>query len=969
MNRRVVTVAALLFSSGMCALVYQVAWLRELRLVFGASTPASAAVLAVFMGGLGVGAWLLGERVEKSARPLDLYARLELGIALTAAVTPGLLWLARRGYLAMGGSLGLGSFGGTVARLALSALVLLPPTLLMGGTLPAAARAATEGDDHGRRATALLYGANTLGAVVGALASSFVLLEVFGTRVTLWLGSLVNVLVALVARMLAREFAADEAERVTSLSNATSSAEPSESADDSGVGALPPTFVFVAAAASGFVFLLMELVWYRMLSPLLGGSSYTFGLILAVALFGLGTGGLVYTLRGAGRVATPGAFALTCGLEALAMAIPFALGDRLAWLTLFLRSAGSVGLTGHAVAWAFVTALVVLPAALVSGYQFPLLIALLGRGKRGLGRHVGLAYAWNTAGSIVGSLAGGFALLPLLGALGAWKLTVWCLVAMVVGTLAVSVRAGTDAREVRAPARSFVPLLLVSLAVAMLHGSLGPTAFWRHSPIGVGRYDDIVARATRNSMESEWRARNAFTTWQTDGRESAIALNTASDTAFFVNGKSDGAATIDGGTQVMGGLLGALLHPGRVRRALVIGLGTGSTAGWLAALPDIERVDVIELEPAIVDVAKVCAPVNRDVLSNPKVHLHIADAREILLTTRERYDLIFSEPSNPYRAGIASLFTLEFYRAVADRLEPDGVFLQWLQAYEIDARSVRSVYATLSSAFAVVETWRTRVNDLVLVNRANPLPLDVAALRERLEAEPYREALRAVWKAKSAEDVLAHHVARPSFATAIAAAEGEGGVNTDDRNQLEFSVARALGRPQDFSVERAMLVARTRGEERPEVVEGARGKVEWLAVYDALVSIGVATESGMVPPLFVEMPPDMMNRFHAHAAWAAGDHGTAARAWGAQPKDPEGLVELVLVADSFAALGLAEQAETWIPRVRSFLPIEADVIEARLRFAQKRDAEALEALERGLTAYRKSPWPYSHLMKGAVELA
>jgi spermidine synthase len=503
----------------------------------------------------------------------------------------------------------------------------------------------------------------------------------------------------------------------------------------------------------------------------------------------------------------------------------------------------------------------------------------------------------------------------------------------------------------------------------MLHGSVGPTAFWRHSPIGVGRYDDIVTKATRNSMESEWRARNAFTSWQTDGRESAIALNTASDTAFIVNGKSDGAATIDGGTQVMGGLLGSLLHPGAVRRALVIGLGTGSTAGWLAALPEIERVDVIELEPAIVDVAKVCAPVNRDVLSNPKVRLHIADAREVLLTTRERYDLIFSEPSNPYRAGIASLFTREFYRAVTDRLEPDGVFVQWLQAYEIDARSVRSVYATLASAFASVETWRTRVNDLVLVSRANPLPLDVARLRERIETEPYRDALRAAWKAKSAEDVLAHHVARPSFASAIAAAEGEAGVNTDDRNLLEFSVARAIGRPQDFSVERAMLLARTRGEERPEVVDGARGKVEWLAVYDALVSLGVATEENPVPPLFIEMSPDMMNRFRAHAAWAAGEHATAVRAWGAQSKEPDSLVELTLVADSFAALGLVEQAEAWIPRVRAFLPIEADVIEGRLRFAEKRDAEAMAALERGLVAYRTSPWPYSHLMKRAVDLA
>ena len=156
----------------------------------------------------------------------------------------------------------------------------------------------------------------------------------------------------------------------------------------------------------------------------------------------------------------------------------------------------------------------------------------------------------------------------------------------------------------------------------------------------------------------------------------------------------------------MRGLLGALSHP-NPRRALVIGLGTGSTAGWLGAVPSIERVDVVELEPLILEVARACAPVNHDVLNNPKVHITIGDARETLLTTRDRYDVIASEPSNPYRAGIASLFTQEYYRAAADRLTDDGVFVQWVQAYEIDTPTLRTIYATLASVFPQVETWHT----------------------------------------------------------------------------------------------------------------------------------------------------------------------------------------------------------------------------------------------------------------------
>ena len=173
--------------------------------------------------------------------------------------------------------------------------------------------------------------------------------------------------------------------------------------------------------------------------------------------------------------------------------------------------------------------------------------------------------------------------------------------------------------------------------------------------------------------------------WEAEGRESSVALLGSTGLAFAVNGKVDGHSRYDAGTQVMSGLLGALLHDGP-RRVLVVGLGTGSTAGWLADVPGVERVDVVELEPAVAEVARRCASVNRNALANPRLRVYYADAREHLLTTRETYDLIVSEPSNPYRAGIASLFSRDFYRAVASRLREGGLFLQWIQAYEIHAR-------------------------------------------------------------------------------------------------------------------------------------------------------------------------------------------------------------------------------------------------------------------------------------------
>lgn len=951
-------VAALLFVSGACALVYEVVWLRDLRLVFGASTPASAAVLAVFMGGLGFGSLLLGKRADAAARPLRFYSTLELGVAATAAASPILLALVRAVYVRAGGSTALGAGLGTVVRLLLAALVLLPPTLLMGATLPAAARAAVPGSDPSRRSTALVYGLNTLGAVTGAAASTFFLLEIFGARLTLWLAAALNALVAMIARIYDQRLeAADRAAP-------PAAEEPAAPVEEAAAPAVPPAFVLAAAAAVGFGFLLMELVWYRMLAPLLGGSSYTFGLILAMALLGIGAGGLAYTIRGAARPATAAGFAWTAALEAVFVAVPFALGDRVAWLALFLRPMGVTGLAGQAAGWAVVTAVVVVPASIVAGYQFPLLIGLLGRGEAQLGRHVGLAYASNTFGSIAGSLAGGFFLLPLLGALGAWKLAVWVLAGIGAAATVLAAQRG------KARAGGVVSFALAALALALMHRATGPTAFYRHSPIGAGRSDVYLKDATRNSLRDVAEERRRDIGWEAEGRESSVALHLQSDTAFVVSGKSDGAALGDAGTQVMGGLLGALLQRRPVKDVLVIGLGTGSTAGWLAALPSVERVDVVELEPAIRHVAEVCAPVNHDALQNPKLHVCIGDAREVLLTTPRRYDLVFSEPSNPYRAGIASLFTKEFYEAVRARLAEGGTLVQWLQAYEIDARAARSVYTTLGSVFPSVESWRTKRSDLVLLSRMRDEPIDLDELRRRVAASPYREALAAVWRVDAAEDVLSRFVARSSLARAIADRDGDLAVNTDDLNALEFAFARRLGRNADFDVEGLLRVAAARGESRPLIAGGREAEVDWERVDGTMLTMPLVQGHGRAPTWLahVRRTPDAVHRFNALAAWFDDRCDTVLAEWNAQKTPPRSLVEVMILADALAHAGDAAAAGPLLDRLAASVPIDADLIRARLLWKQGAREPSFRALERALTAHRTDPWANDYLLMRSFPL-
>lgn len=925
----------------MSALVFQTVWMRQFRLVFGGSTAASAAVLAIFMAGLGFGAILLGRRAEKRTDALRMYGQLELAIAFFAALSPGLIEIVRRIYFATGGAGTLGDVPATALRLVLASAVLLVPTLLMGGTLPAAARAVETESDVNRRASAMLYGANTVGAVTGVLITTFYALELYGNRLTLWMACLVNAAAGVAAILASRSSTPrDAAEEVE-----TQVEQKTPMPEIDAVPRPPAWFVRLAAALVGFAFLLMELVWYRMLTPILGGTLFSFGLILACALLGIGIGGIIYGQGSWTRAVTMRALALTCALEALLIALPYALGDRIAVLATLLRSLGAIGFSGYVIGWAAIAMLIVFPAALIAGIQFPLLIGLLGSGRKNVAVDIGQVYAWNTVGAIAGSIAGGFGLLPLLTAPGAWRLVIVVLCLLSVGALLV---------PPRRLAGSLVTVVAVVLAMAAL-GSAGPTAAWRHSPIGAGRVDRMP---NRNEIMDWLHRQRRILAWEADGTESSVGLTAEEGYAFVVNGKIDGHSRFDAGTQVMSGLVGGILHPDP-RHVLIVGLGTGSTAGWLAKVPSVERVDVVELEPAILHVARVCTPVNQNVLGNPKAHVQIGDGREVLVTTRRSYDLIISEPSNPYRAGIASLYTTEFYRAVARKLKPGGLFLQWMQAYEIDSATLRTVYATFGGTFPSVETWQTQGGDLLLIGSFQPMTHDVARLRNRIAQEPYRSALANAWRVTDLEGLFAHYVAGPETAEYLASG---GERNTDDRMIVEFAFARTLGASTRLRMNDVKALAKVRSDDFPAVT----GEFDKPTVERRRLSMIVAVSD--MPFSHPMMSPEVLARGDTHIGYLSGNYANVMAAWTSQPIGPQDPVELLTFAE-----GLADQAnpvaETVASDMRAVQPIEADLVVARLRLRQKRVPEAAALLERAFVAYRTNPWPLRIPAMRGLELA
>jgi len=701
------------------------------------------------------------------------------------------------------------------------------------------------------------------------------------------------------------------------------------------------------------VFFLMEMVWYRMLAPLLGGSTYSFGLILAVALLGIGLGGLGFSFRPSPQPGTLFGFALTTAIGAVFLALPLVLGDRIAILAGLLCSWDVFGFAGKVLAWGMITAVVVLPAALVSGFQFPLLLSLAGRGRTGIGGQVGLLYALNTLGAIVGSVAGGFGLMTLLSAPGCWRLATG-LTLLLAGVFVVASvrREGTRVAAV-------LPVALGLLGVAML-GFPGPTPAWRDSAIGSGRSD--LSSMAPNSLREWLNLQRRKTIWSADGKECSVSLSEVNSLAFNLNGKCDGNSLKDAPTQIMLGVIGALVHPAP-KSAFVVGLGTGCTAGWLGVLPGMEDVVVAELEPMVLEMASRSTPINHGVLTNPKVHLRLGDAREILLTDNRAYDLIVSEPSNPFRSGIASLFTREFYQAAARRLKPGGLFSQWVQGYEIDVRTMKTIYATLQGVFPHIETWKTSDGDLVLICSQDPQTYSRAEIAGRIGQEPWKSALWQGWRTRDVEGVFSHFLANSGFATNLAAGVDPREVSTDDRMVVEFGLQRTMGQTSLGMMQALQVEASSHGFDRPRMRDG---ELDWNEVLnEGLVFL---TLTDVEIRTLVDPDREFLKRVAAYTSYRREDFRGFVQNWSSQDRKPTKPTEFLILAEAFARFG-GEQTLAMLAPARELFPGEAWLIEATWHHAVGSHARALECFGKGFAEFRSRPFPVEPILRRGMETA
>ena len=707
---------AIFFVSGFCGLIYESIWSHYLKLLLGHASYAQAVVLVVFVGGLALGAWMTGRFSERIRQPILWYAAIEAAVAVTAFAFQGVFedvcaWASSEVLPAM-----CTAPGPCMASWWIAAALILPPAILLGTTFPLMSAGVIRLGAQPGRGLSLLYFLNSLGAALGVLAPGFLLIPLIGLPGTLLVAGSLNAFVALAAYLAVRPFGAEPA---APGANAQRTTAPS---------GRNVRLLLAVAALTGLSSFIYEVVWIRMLTLVLGAATHAFELMLAPFILGIALG--AWWIRN--RIESSGdalrllaRIQILMGLLAVATLPLYAASfDAMAWSLRALARA-SEGYTLFNLASLTFAAAIMLPATICAGMTLPLITAVLLRDGHGE-RQVGQVYGINTFGAIAGVLVAVHLLIPALGL--KWSLALGAAIDVVLGIVLWNMATDRGASAVRSGWRPRAVLAGAAVASLAWLVALPLTTALEPNLLASGVFRHGVARLQHDQKVLFHR----------DGRTATVSVveKLGGERSLLTNGKVDGATdpvgtklTGDDTTMVMLGALGPIHHP-EARTAAVIGLGTGTTSAVLLGSPKLERVDTIEIEPLMADAAQLFRPRNAAVFDDPRSRIVIDDARAHFSRTPARYDLIVSEPSNPWVSGVSGLFTTEFYGHVAAHLAPDGHFVQWLQLYEMSPQTAGSILRAFSAVFPIYRAYLTNNFDVVLVarNDAKMPELQAAAL-------------------------------------------------------------------------------------------------------------------------------------------------------------------------------------------------------------------------------------------------
>jgi spermidine synthase len=761
-------VLALFFCSGATALVYEVVWSKFLSQMFGSTIYAQTVVLAAFMGGLALGNKIFGRRADRWARPVRAYGYLEIVIGFYAFFFPTLDQLADLIFVRLGSS--IVEHAGLLLALkgVLSVALLLGPTILMGGTLPLlAAWLQKSSVDAGRR-SARFYSVNSLGAVAGSCLAGFWLVQNVGLVAALQLTALVNVVIGAIAILLSK----------------TATSEPAVDANETpaqSAAVSPETLRWAGAivALTGAVSMGLEVLSSRSLALIFGSSLQSFAIVLMAFILGIGLGSAwIASPRRSGASSEKLIVLLLCIAAAWVALLVFNI-ER--WVD-FYRIARSglgrtdVGYVYHQIlAGGIALVILGLPAACI-GAVLPLMIRAMSKDGAPLGEKVGALLTWNTLGAVAGTLLTGFVLMPHAGLRNAFGV-----LALVLGLMALAM----------AWRRGWRAGLLGGTVACVFVGSLFVfgDAGWRHvMSSGVFRARETAFNPTTMPL----RKQHMKILFYEDAADATVSveqgdgIGAPADIGLRVNGKPDASTRVDLSTQLLVAHLPMIARPG-AKDVFVLGLGSGVSAGALRGYP-VEHIVIAENCEPVIRASKIFEEWNRHALDDPRTQLWREDARTVLKLRPQKFDVIITQPSNPWTTGVGSVFSREYYELAASRLKPGGVVAQWFHVYEMHDGIVGLVLRTFGSVFPFVEVWDTAKGDIVMLGSLQPWPSDLEVFRQSFAIEGVRADL-AVIGIQSPEALWARQVASQRTGFAIA---GDGSIQRDLFPVLEYAAPKAF---------------------------------------------------------------------------------------------------------------------------------------------------------------------------------
>lgn len=792
--------------SGATGLVFENLWVRMLTLVFGSTSLAVSSVLTAYMGGLALGSWLFGRWADRLRDPLRAYAVIELAVGICALGVPlvvqGLYpsvnaWLWR--------TFEPGYFAFSFLRFFFSAILLIVPTTLMGGTLPVLTRVLvrTRGElgTVGSR-VGWLYTMNTAGAVLGTFLCGFVLLPSIGLRLTNLGAAAVNVLVIGVGLLLLSPVISRSFQAARDLAGQVAGAMAGE-----GEEPRPPIpraariAVLVAFGLSGLAAMNAQVVWSRVLSMVIGSSVYAFALILMAFLLGIALGSTIASAllaRRRRRNLVLWLAVVHLVIASTAITDYFFVDEYPYWfagiITRFEHFYEHVGLI-MTVMFA-IAAIAILPVTVGMGATMPITAQILSPSEESVGRDIGRIYAVNTIGAIVGSFASAFILVPGLSRIGFGYGLQWSyLVSVVINMgLFVTLMLVSGLRRGFRVAALVPPLVLVVLVSWVVR----TRSMWEPAKITIGAFrvslaDDVIDEETWGEPEIVYYFDGMSTTVSVEKWGQHIAMKN--------NGKVEASSGDDMITQIMVSAYPLLLHPRILDgdlRAAIVGFGSGVTVGAAMQFP-VGSVDVVELEPAVVESSRSFERHNFlrygasawPYVLEEDLHVISNDGRNFLASGARKYDVVISEPSNPWITGVSNLFTEDHYRAATRSLAPGGMYCQWIQLYELSLPSIKALFRTFAAVFphVVVFAADPLSSDTVMIGSFEPISIDLERI-EKLWSDP---------RVRNAMGVAAVREPQEMIGRIIFASRSEvmkwtagGRVNTDDNAFIEFSAPRDL---------------------------------------------------------------------------------------------------------------------------------------------------------------------------------